>query len=170
MTPKRTSALCDALAADWTAQWLGAAAASHDVDEHVLGLAKLLAATVDQAADILVESLTSPRSSALLERLLAITSFTGFYAVDEEISELALPAWTTLYEALVDAGRSESTEAKAVFAAVVSALRGKARLPTDEELRTWPRGAPVLPEASLTRQTFASAFKSIATTVSARHF
>lgn len=141
MTPSRTSALCDVLASDWSAQWLSQAATSADVDEHVLGLVKLLAATIDQAATDLAAQLGSARSSALLERLIAITSFPGYYAMDEEVSELALPAWTTLYEALVDEGRAESVEAKTIFAAVANALRVKGRLPADEELRTWPRGS-----------------------------
>jgi len=164
MTPRRTSALCDALAADWTAQWLAQAVAAHDVDEHILALVKLLAAAVDQAASVLVEQLGSTRSSALLERLLTITSFPGFFAVDEEISELALPAWTSLYEAMVDEGRSESAEAKAIFGAVANALRTKALLPMDEELRTWPRGALDGHATPLTVQTSASASRSTATT------
>lgn len=99
-----------------------------------------------------------------LRLLLAYTALPGYYAADEEESELTLGFWYLFQEALwaaeyeqdfdytgeeVPDGRGQTEPpqwpiAKAVYSELVQVLRRKVEWPDALTLRTWPRGVCII--------------------------
>ena len=109
-------------------------ASEADVDDLSQALFKLLVAVFEHSYTTIVATVTSPRSIALLHRLHLLTSFPGYFASDETISDLALPIWSYLQEEISDNGIVASKSGygdprwpviEEVFNAVVTGLRQK---------------------------------------------
>lgn len=124
-----------------------------DVDETTLALIKLFVAVFEHSYTSIVASLSFPRSLTLLQHLLLITCFPGYFGQDESVSDLALPIWTYLSEEILDNGiiASESglgdprwSTAKYAFEVLVTGLRRKVERPPDPVYSGWPKGSSLL--------------------------
>lgn len=125
-----------------------------DVDDATLALFKLLISLVEHATDLLVSTVSSPRSILILKQLLSLSSLPGYFGVDEDISNIGLDVWEMLQEGIIDSvgedgedpipGKTDAKQiwaiAKDVFGALVPALRRKVQWPPEDTLRTWPKG------------------------------
>lgn len=130
-----------------------------DVDEVTLALFKLTIAIFEHSYTKLIEQLTAPRSITLLQRLLLITCFPGYFAQDESVSDLGLPIWAYIQEEIADNGiiATESgfgdprwPTVKDVFEALCTGLLRKVEYPPESEYSSWPKGmSPSLHEQSV---------------------
>lgn len=120
-----------------------------DVEEVTLALFKLLVAIFEHSYTVIIAELSTPRSIALLQRLLLLTCFPGYHDADEQISDIALPIWAYLQEEIADNGVVATQSGlgdprwpivKEVFDALVNGLRGKVAFPEDREYESWPKG------------------------------
>lgn len=84
--------------------WVGVSSAAGDVSDAILAVFKLFVSLAEHSIANIAGTLSSPRSLALLQRLLRITLFPGYYGIDEQVSALALPIWTLLQEEITDLG------------------------------------------------------------------
>ena len=150
------------------------------VDEVPHALARLVAALADHSVSYIIRRLAEPSVQGLLRLLLGFQSFPGYYGVDEEESELVLPFWYLLQEALWDASPSAAADqsfeeledepptttgvpphldtadldiAQALYTEVVAVLRRKATWPPQDQLRSWTKGLswPLFTSTLLTR-------------------
>ncbi|KAH7096895.1 ARM repeat-containing protein [Auriculariales sp. MPI-PUGE-AT-0066] len=144
----------------------GAITAAQDggsIEEVPHSLARLVAALGDHSVSYVVRRLADPQVQGFLRLVLGFQSFPGYFNVDEEVSELVLPFWYLLQEALWDAGTSttdfgsdsgggtEASEhpahvaaadlqiAQALYVEVVAVLRKKATWPPMSDLQSWTR-------------------------------
>ena len=134
------------------------------VDEVTLSLTKLLAdlgehSTTYLAKHVASNEFVSPEQrtkgqliQTFLHILLSLSSFPGYFGVDEEISDLCLSFWYLFQEALWNADDSttkpvsnedeKQAVVKRLYVRVVKALRGKAMWPSPGH--SWSKGMPVL--------------------------
>lgn len=117
-----------------------------------LALFKLLIAVFEHSYTTIVGQLSTPRSIALLQRLLLITCFPGHHDLDEQVSDMGLPIWSYLQEEIADNGVVATSSGhgdprwpivKEVFDALVSGLKVKVTFPEDREFQSWPAGTPL---------------------------
>lgn len=142
----RLQPLLDLFSGSWFSSVLQSARQENDADETALAYIKLFLCVFEYSTDTLTQDLTSPKSVALLQNMLAIQSFPGYYPSDEQVSNLALNSWEYVQEALAENGligtdKPESRLGVEIFQAVVQALRTKVEWADDAELSTWNKGA-----------------------------
>jgi len=120
-----------------------------EVEDVTLALFKLLVAIFEHSYPTIVTELSTPRSIALLQRLLLLTCFPGFHDADEQVSDLGLPIWAYIQEEIADNGVVATTSGlgdprwpivKEVFDALVNGLRLKVAYPGEREYKSWPKG------------------------------
>ncbi|KAK9900916.1 ARM repeat-containing protein [Cystobasidium minutum MCA 4210] len=147
-TEKRVSPLLDFCASPEVGQIYERAKEEQDVDEVTLALFKLLVAIFEHSYTVIIAELSTPRSIALLQRLLLLTCFPGYHDADEQISDIGLPIWAYLQEEIADNGVVATQSGlgdprwpivKDVFDALSNGLRGKVAFPEDREYDSWPK-------------------------------
>lgn len=144
MRGSRSEVLLDWFAGPELGAVLENAVSTGEVEDAVLALVKLFVSLTETCMQVLAGTLTSQRTLTLLQRLLQLTTFPGYFGVDEHVSALPLPLWTLLQEELLDSGELEDSHdngpldaAKVgveIFSAVAEGLKNKARWPTEAEL------------------------------------
>jgi hypothetical protein len=145
-TPTRLEPLLDLFAGPWATQRIQSARTEEMVSEEALAVIKLLVTLIEFAYRTLVDNLASPRSMALCNNLLLVTSFPGQFAIEEEISDQGFTVWGLLEEAMSDEGcigndpnNEKQVVGKQLYGALVEALRQKILWPVDS--RKCPKGA-----------------------------
>lgn len=135
-------------------EWVnGPGEAISDPDE-ASAFAKLLAALVEHSSEWLVARIQESRVQSLLRTILRLTAWEGIGGVDENISELTLPIYPLLQEAVMDSSifstpqdTPEWQTVKGFFAQLVQTVRGKVRWHSGmdkedrEAFETWRRDA-----------------------------
>ncbi|EJD43963.1 ARM repeat-containing protein [Auricularia subglabra TFB-10046 SS5] len=127
---------------DWLAANGPTILAAHESEPELShALCKLLAALGDHSVAYLAARLSEPRVQAFLRLVLGYQALPGYFGADEDESELVLPFWYLLQEALWNADTPEGGPhweiAQQLYAEVVTILRKKATWPPANELRTW---------------------------------
>ena len=141
---KYADQLLDYFASDHMTSLLQTAYNEQNTEEPVLSHVKLLITLFENTTKQIATSLSSARSIAVVRNLLSVTSFSGQFPVDEEVSELSLTSWGLLQEELAEEGLLGESEigntARQIYAALVEALLGKITWPNERELKGWPKG------------------------------
>ncbi|KAG8959657.1 hypothetical protein FRC03_007658 [Tulasnella sp. 419] len=108
-------------------------------DEMSHSFCKLLLALGEHSATYIATNILEPQVQTFLRVLLGYSGFPGWYGIDEDESEMTLPFWYLLEEAILesdytaDSDESRWHTAKLVFAEAVATLARKVRWPTVEE-------------------------------------
>ncbi|QRV85310.1 Myb protein 1A [Ceratobasidium sp. AG-Ba] len=98
---------------------------------------KLVTALGEHSTAHIAASLTEPRVQALIKVALGYTGFPGWYGADEDESEMVLPFWYLLEEALLDADYVGDPQgelwgtAKMIYLELVKVLKRKVTWPAD---------------------------------------
>ncbi|KAG9095471.1 hypothetical protein FRC06_009767 [Ceratobasidium sp. 370] len=98
---------------------------------------KLVTALGEHSTQHLAGNLTEPRIQAFIKVALGYTGFPGWYGADEEESEMVLPFWYLLEEALLDAEYVGDPQgelwgmAKMIYLELVKVLKRKVTWPAD---------------------------------------
>jgi hypothetical protein len=124
-----------------------------DADE-AAAFAKLLFAIVEHSSEWLVERIHEPGVQSFLGTILRLTDWEGIGGVEETISELTLPIYPMLQEAVMDSTHFQSEQTtpawqtiKQFFAQLVHTVRRKVRWHSGmdkedrEAFETWRRDA-----------------------------
>ncbi|KZV82789.1 ARM repeat-containing protein [Exidia glandulosa HHB12029] len=122
---------------------------SGDVDEVSHALCKLLVALGDHSVSYIAAHLSSPLVQGFLRLMLGYQNLPGYFGVDEDESEMTLPFWYLLQEAMwsADTETEQNVQetvphwdiAQELYSEVVAILRKKATWPLPGELRSWTR-------------------------------
>ncbi|OXG35215.1 hypothetical protein C367_00450 [Cryptococcus neoformans Ze90-1] len=113
-----------------------------DPSEEAVAFAKLVAALVEHSSEWLVAHIQESQVQTFLAMVLRITGWKGIAGVEENISELTLPIYSLLQEALMDSDLFQAPHethpawliAKQFFAELVSVTRRKVRWPGEGEV------------------------------------
>ncbi|AFR92571.1 hypothetical protein C343_00448 [Cryptococcus neoformans C23] len=113
-----------------------------DASEEAVAFVKLVAALVEHSSDWLVAHIQESQVQTFLAMVLRITGWKGIAGVEENISELTLPIYSLLQEALMDSDLFQAPHethpawliAKQFFAELVSVTRRKVRWPGEGEV------------------------------------
>lgn len=111
--------------------------ADGEPSDHVVALTKMMCALVEHSSEWLVARLHNPDVQAFLTTILRLTGWDGVGGVDETVSQLTLPIYSLLQEAIMDsdvfAEPHETSEtwavAKSFFRQLVDVTRRKVRWP-----------------------------------------
>ncbi|RXK39632.1 hypothetical protein M231_03134 [Tremella mesenterica] len=111
--------------------------ADGEPSEETLGVGKLIAALIEHSSDWLVSRIEHPDVQALLGVVLRLTAWKGTGNVDEHMSELTLPIYPLIQEAIMDSDAFSAPYdsaptwgvARQFFRELVSTIRTKVRWP-----------------------------------------
>lgn len=125
----------------WVISPAGQSLLNDDNSEEVMAFTKMLAALVEHSSEWLVARLQQADVQAFLRTILRITGWKGSGGVDESVSELTLPIYPLIQEAIMDSDVfSEPHEtsaswaiAKGFFRELVDVTRRKVRWPGSGE-------------------------------------
>ncbi|KAL7420320.1 hypothetical protein Q5752_005289 [Cryptotrichosporon argae] len=117
------------------------ASAEGEPSEEVLAFTKMLAALIDHSSEWLVTRLEQGEVQNFLSLILRLTGWQGVGGVEENISELTLPMYPLLQEAIMDSEIYSTPHetspawavAKSFFMSLVAVTRQKVRYPGNGE-------------------------------------
>ncbi|KAI7866589.1 armadillo-type protein, partial [Spinellus fusiger] len=111
-------------------------------------LAKLFTAYGEAYADFIAEQLCRQDILVLMDMLMQLTAFSGYFPVDQELSDIPLNFWYVLQETLIDDGIlpvQDSTQwrrqcgeaALMIYRQLVITIQQKAMFPPDNVWNSW---------------------------------
>lgn len=135
-------------------EWVNGPGQNISEPDEAAAYAKLLATLVEHSSDWIVERIEEPAVQSFLGTVLRMTAWEGIGSVEENVSELTLPIYPLLQEAVMDSQHFQSEQTtpawrtiKSFFAQLVQTIRGKVRWHTGmdkedrEAFETWRRDA-----------------------------
>ncbi|KAI9309551.1 armadillo-type protein [Cunninghamella echinulata] len=115
-------------------------------------LAKLFTTFIETFTDYVSIQLARYDIKCLMEMVLQLTGFNGYYPVDQEISEIPLNVWYVLQETLYDNGvipirlwiQQCGEAAIILYRQLVSIIKQKAVFPDDITWQSWTKGDTII--------------------------
>ncbi|KAI8452424.1 armadillo-type protein [Phakopsora pachyrhizi] len=104
VTQTRAKHLLDWFAGDLMGHVIDKATTSGDVPDAILSTFKLFFSLIEHSISQIANNLSSPDIVKVLQYLLRVSTFPGYFGIDENVSALALPIWTLLQEEITDLG------------------------------------------------------------------
>ncbi|ORX90935.1 ARM repeat-containing protein [Basidiobolus meristosporus CBS 931.73] len=124
------------------------ASISESNDDVAAYLARLLTTYGEEFTEYIVQHLSNPDVGVYLEMMIGFIGFPGYFAADQEISEIPLNFWYLLQESILDLTiecedqaiiQRTKTIASMVFSKLVQVLRQKIEYPSEEEWSSWSK-------------------------------
>lgn len=127
-------------------------------EETARSLAKLFTNFGETYTDYIAKELVNPNVGVLLNMIMRLTGFEGYFPVDQEVSEIPLNFWYILQETLYDESvlpintndewiKNCGQTAIAIYRELVLVLIKNARYPDDNIWTTWNKGKKELKDS-----------------------